>query len=97
MTEWLRRVVGWLRAGYPRGVPDQDFVPLIALLRRRLTAEEIDELRAQLVADGLVPADRTDLAAGYLRLTDELPTPAELARVAERLRAAGWVVDDDHP
>ena len=28
----LNSIVGWLRTGYPHGVPEQDYVPLLALL-----------------------------------------------------------------
>ena len=33
----LAKVVSWLRAGYPDGVPEHDYVPLIALLGSQLT------------------------------------------------------------
>ena len=31
----------WLKGGYPHGIPEADYVPLLAVLRRRLTEEEI--------------------------------------------------------
>jgi hypothetical protein len=34
-------VVAWLRAGYPEGVPHRDYLPLFALLSRRLTPDEV--------------------------------------------------------
>ena len=37
----LARIVAWLREGYPSGVPDHDYVPLLALLERRLTRSEV--------------------------------------------------------
>lgn len=37
MTSFIERALNWLRAGYPGGVPDTDYQPLLALLRRRLT------------------------------------------------------------
>lgn len=39
LSDVLNRVLGFLRAGYPDGVPTNDYVPLLALLRRRLTEE----------------------------------------------------------
>ncbi|HEY5484993.1 MAG TPA: DUF3349 domain-containing protein, partial [Propionibacteriaceae bacterium] len=33
----MTRVVGWLRAGYPDGVPQQDYVALLGILHRQLT------------------------------------------------------------
>ena len=37
LSDVVARVVAFLRAGYPQGVPATDYVPLIALLRRRLS------------------------------------------------------------
>jgi hypothetical protein len=36
----LQRIVDWLRASYPEGVPEHDYLPLFALLSTRLSAEE---------------------------------------------------------
>ena len=44
----LSSIVSWLRAGYPYGVPDNDYVPLLALLSRRLTREEVAAVAAEL-------------------------------------------------
>ena len=41
MPALLSRIVAWLRAGYPTGVPEQDYVALLGLLRRRLTDDEV--------------------------------------------------------
>jgi hypothetical protein len=44
----LNSIVGWLRAGYPAGVPESDYIPLIALLSRRLTSDEVSAVAAEL-------------------------------------------------
>ncbi len=44
----LNSLVGWLRAGYPYGVPEADYIPLLALLARRLTSEEVGVVAAEL-------------------------------------------------
>ena len=31
----LTGILDWLREGYPAGVPPKDYIPLLALLRRR--------------------------------------------------------------
>lgn len=95
MFRQLEKVVAWLKAGYPQGIPQGDFIPLVALLNRRLTQEEILELGDRLTLDGFVPADRIDIGSGYLRIVDELPSVEELDRVSRKLREAGWVIDDD--
>lgn len=40
----LRSVLDWLRSGYPEGIPDKDHSALLAVLQRRLTDDEIDEV-----------------------------------------------------
>lgn len=93
MFSYLDRVLDWLKAGYPQGIPDGDYIPLVAVLKRRLTGEEIEELGHELSRSGLVPADRIDVGTGYLSLVDELPSVEELDRVTLKLQEAGWPVD----
>lgn len=93
MTPFIQRAVAWLRAGYPNGVPEQDYIPLMALLRRRLGDEEIDELGAELVRSGMVPADKIDVGVGITKVINELPSESEIRRVAGRLTEGGWPVD----
>lgn len=95
MFSYLERAVGWLKAGYPQGIPSSDYIPLIAVLRRKMSAEEIQELGQQLTASGLVPADHIDVGTGYLKITDELASTQELERVTRKLREAGWEIDDE--
>lgn len=96
MFRAVEKVVNWLRAGYPNGIPDGDYVPLVAVLRRRLTEDEIHLLGRDLVRQGLVPADRIDIGTGFVGITDELPAFSEVGRVSAKLRDAGWDVSDDH-
>ncbi len=91
----LQRVAAWLRAGYPQGIPDADYVPLLAILRRRLSEEETRELGDQLVRDGIVPADRIDVGVGFLKITDELASESEVKRVSQILSDAGWHILDE--
>jgi hypothetical protein len=91
----LDRFINWVRAGYPNGVPDQDYVPLMALLRRRLSDDEVTDLGQELVRKGIIPADRIDVGAGILKRTLELPSPDEMDRVSQRLRVGGWPVTAD--
>jgi hypothetical protein len=44
----LNSIVSWLRAGYPNGVPEHDYVALLALLSRRLTSDEVAAVAAEL-------------------------------------------------
>jgi len=48
----LSGILDWLREGYPAGVPPKDYIPLLALLRRTLTEEEVREIAAEVAALG---------------------------------------------
>ncbi|PPF69829.1 hypothetical protein C5C18_01805 [Rathayibacter tritici] len=84
----VTRIVRWLRAGYPSGLPEQDFVPLLALLRRRLSDEEVAEVAAGLAADA--PASRADVGTAIVGVTSELPSEEDIERVRRSLAALGW-------
>lgn len=97
MPSRIERIVNWLKGGYPQGIPEADYVPLLAVLRRRLSAEEIDQLADHMVTDGLVPAERVALGAEFLRVTDELPSEGELRRVSQLLAQSGIDVTYEPP
>ena len=84
----LDSIVGWLRAGYPQGVPEQDYIPLLALLARRLTSEEVEAVAAQLVRQG-DPIDPVDIGTLITKVTNELPRNEDIARVRKQLDTAG--------
>lgn len=90
----IHRFVAWVRKGYPAGVPEQDYIALLALARRRLTDQEIESLRTELEERGIAPAQLSDVSEGIQRRTDQVPSDAEISRVAEHLRAAGVELDD---
>lgn len=92
MNRFLTSIVTWLRAGYPNGVPQTDYLPILALLSRRLTADEIIEVARQL--QHLPEPGFVDVGAEILRITDELADPAEVERVRDKLAAFGWPLDD---
>jgi hypothetical protein len=84
---FLDAIVGWLREGYPQGVPAQDYVPLLALLRRRLTDDEIAAIVQELAVAGQVPVDSVDIGASITKVTDALPSEDDINRVREHLPA----------
>jgi hypothetical protein len=84
----LNSVVDWLKAGYPYGVPDSDYLPLLSLLARRLTNEEVAAVAAELGRTGDA-VDGEDIAALITRVTSEPPRKEDVARVREQLDTAG--------
>lgn len=90
LGDLVARIVAFIRAGYPQGVPPTDYIPLLALLRRRLTDDEVTEVAIQLATSGELNVDIADIGAAITRVTDELPSPDDLDRVQRRLEAIGW-------
>ncbi|MFF1555088.1 DUF3349 domain-containing protein [Rhodococcus erythropolis] len=93
----LASILGWLRAGYPNGVPEQDYVPLMALLRRQLSDDEIAVLADDLVAEFPVPVDPIDIGVLITKVTDDIPHEADVARVREHLIRGGWKIEAQSP
>jgi Protein of unknown function (DUF3349) len=89
-------MVAFVRVGYPQGVPETDYIPLLALLRRRLSDDEVGAVANELVSRGDLNIDTANIGAAITRITDELPSPADLDRVQRRLETIGWPVDPDH-
>jgi hypothetical protein len=52
LPPFLSSVIEWLRAGYPEGVPDVDYVPLFALLGSQLSDSDVARVRSRLAAGG---------------------------------------------
>jgi hypothetical protein len=89
----VARVVEWLRKGYPTGLPAQDFFPLIALLRRRLTDAEVGQVARGLAEQGALPPDRIDVGEAISKVTSELPSDEDVERVRRYLADHGWPTD----
>ena len=94
LTSWVTAVVGWLKAGYPNGVPQADYVPLLAVLTRRLSSEEVLAVATQLARDGQLPVDDTDIGTMITKISDELPREEDVSRVRTRLALGGWPLAD---
>ena len=87
----LDNVLGWLRRGYPEGVPPKDYFPLLALLKRSLTEEEV--VRAAQSVLKSTDADSVtedEIRAAVHQVIEKEPNPEEIHQVASRLASVGW-------
>ena len=85
----LKSIVGWLRAGYPEGVPEVDYIPLFALLASQLTDADVQAIADELASSGdLASADAIHKA--ITAATDSKPLEVDVGRVRARLAAGGW-------
>ena len=93
----LARIVNWLREGYPSGVPEHDYVPLLALLERRLTRSEVKTVAKALRRADVSPAGPKDIAAAIISFTNADPSDNDLRRVRDQLAKKGWPVEFPDP
>ena len=88
----VARVVGFLRAGLPPGVPSTGYNPALALLPRRASDDEISVLASQFSpADGSSTTS-TDVGVALTRVLGALPSTQDIQRASRRLAADGWTV-----
>jgi uncharacterized protein DUF3349 len=87
----LDNVLGWLHDGYPEGVPPKDYFPLLALLKRSLSEDEVVKA-AQTVLKGTDADTVTDdqIRNAIEEVTAKAPNPEEIQQVASRLASVGW-------
>jgi hypothetical protein len=92
MDGFLGSIVNWIRAGYPEGIPPTDSFPVLALLTRRLSNDEVKIVAKELMTRG--DFDNVDIGVLITQLTDALPSEEDVERVRERLVAKGWPFDE---
>lgn len=99
----LRRVLNWLRAGYPHGIPREDYVALLGVLRRHLTSTEVTEVVQELIDEhelARLPVQSEEIRQAIAEHLLEEPTNDDIERVSARLASVGWplgvVPDAEH-
>ncbi|HZZ54390.1 MAG TPA: DUF3349 domain-containing protein [Trebonia sp.] len=85
----LSKIIEWLRAGYPEGVPDVDYIPLFALLGSQLTNEEVSLIATELEA-AADPESAEAIKKAIAEVTHTTPNDSDVNRVRSRLAAGGW-------
>jgi hypothetical protein len=96
-SNFLTRTVDWLRAGYPTGVPRQDYVALLGLLRRKLTDDEVHKIAQDLADQSQATSDpisTQDIAEMINDSVLQSATAEDVARVSARLASGGWPLAD---
>jgi hypothetical protein len=85
----LSSIIGWLRAGYPEGVPNVDYIPLFALLASQLTDRDV-KMIAEVLAESSDRDSATAIRDAIADITHDKPLESDVARVRARLAAGGW-------
>jgi hypothetical protein len=89
LPPFLSSIVGWLRAGYPQGVPNNDYIPLFALLASQLTDDEVKAVADEL-ADSSDPSSARAIRDAIEMVTHSEPNDSDVNRVRAHLAAGGW-------
>jgi hypothetical protein len=91
----VAKIVGWLRAGYPEGVPQHDYMPLFALLGSELSNNDV-ELIADDLASSSDPESAEAIRKAIAAVTNVKPSEADVNRVRARLAGGGWPLAKPH-
>jgi len=89
LADRVARVVAFMRAGYPTGMPATGYAPLAALLRRRICDDEITAITSELLMRRHRPISIADIGVEITQITNEMPSPDDIERVQRRLDAVG--------
>jgi hypothetical protein len=94
LADKVALLVAFLRAGYPAGMPSTGYVPLAALLRRRLSEDEITAITSELTMRVRFPiggaVSTAAIGVHITRITDDMPSPDDVGRIQRRLEAIGY-------
>ncbi len=86
----FENVLNWLRAGYPQGVPPTDYYPVLALLTRTLSEDEVVQAARTVLLQGDEPVTVDQIQDAIRQVAEKEPTDEEMRQVAARLASVGW-------
>ncbi len=89
---FLENVLDWLHKGYPEGVPPKDYYPLLALLKRSLSEDEVVQAAQTILreTDFDTPVTVDQSRHAIRDVIEKEPNPEEMHQVAARLASVGW-------
>ena len=85
----MSSIVAFVKAGHPAFMPATGYVPLAALLPRRLSDDEIITITSELVIRRHRPISSADIGFEIIRVTNEMPSLDDIERVQRRLDLIG--------
>ena len=91
----LQRVLDWLHAGYPTGIPQTDYYPLLAFLSRSLHPDEVSEVVGSLEAEHHAGHQTTtdDVRTAIEAVTSSPALGQDVQRIEHHLRDLGWELE----
>ena len=93
---FIDSVLGWLHKGYPDGVPRKDYYPVLALLKRSLSEDEVVQVAFTVLKDSNPddPVTPDRIRQAIRETTEKEPNADEINQVAARLASVGWPLSD---
>jgi hypothetical protein len=92
---FLRKIMDWLHAGYPEGVPGPDYFPLFALVSRDMSEEDVTAFAEELASTSDEDTAKI-IKEARASSASVIPADSDLARVRARLAAGGWPLWPEH-
>ena len=91
----FENILDWLHKGYPEGVPRKDYYPLLALLKRSLSEDEVVQAARSILreTDSDTPVTEDQIRDAVREVIEKDPNPDELNQVAARLASVGWPLE----
>ena len=87
----MDNVLAWLHEGYPEGVPQKDYFPLLALLKRSLTEDEVIRAAQSILrSTDSDTVTEVEIRKAIADVIAKEPNPEEIHQVASRLASVGW-------
>lgn len=89
---FLQSVLGWLHKVYPDGISRTDYYPLLALLKRALSEDEVVQAAFSVLKDSDPdnPVTVDQIREAIRETAEKEPTTDEVNQVAARLAMVGW-------
>lgn len=93
---YLHLVLDWLHKGYPDGVPATDYYPLLALLARNLSEDEVVQASRAVLRESHPdsPVNDEQIRQAIHQVIAKEPNDHEINQVAARLALVGWPLSD---
>ncbi|WAJ42932.1 DUF3349 domain-containing protein [Mycobacterium sp. Aquia_216] len=89
IADLVSKAVAFLRAGYPTGMPATGYLPLAALVPRRVTDDEVVAIAGEFTARRAAPLSPVDIGVAIFRAINAMPSLDDIKRVEHRLDAIG--------
>jgi len=95
----ISKILNWLNAGYPEGIPQRDFPSVLLVLHQNLSDEDIesiaDDLALQSVSNGAEPVTADQIRTMVHEHAFQSATEEDVLRVSAALAHGGWPLGND--